>query len=280
MSANSLRNVLPQRTHRERSQPAQRARKYGLLEKHADYKQRAVDYHKKQDTINRLQLKAALKNPDEYYTGMHNAQTVNGKHAVRRTGAKYTEVQRKLMKIQDINYLTYQLQHNTHKIDKLNSHLQQLNEQQRNSTKDEVDEQHTDRPAAATAHHTVFVENKDEQAVFDPVQYFGTPAELLSRTYNRPHTSQISSDASIVLNKPSTVSYQTIKQLNTQRLHEYRNISKRLQHNNKINGELQYLVLQKNLMSKGRREKIVTTDKFGDVDEKKTVFKWKLQRKK
>lgn len=37
---------------------------------------------------------------------------------------------------------------------------------------------------------------------------------------------------------------------------------------------------QKNVMGKGRKQKIVKLDKFGEVDESKTVYKWKVERKK
>lgn len=58
------------REHKERSQPSHR-RKYGLLEKHKDYVERARDYHKKQDYLQTLRKKAAFRNPDEFYTAMH-----------------------------------------------------------------------------------------------------------------------------------------------------------------------------------------------------------------
>jgi U3 small nucleolar RNA-associated protein 11 len=41
-----------------------------MLEKKKDYKQRAQNYHKKQDMINQLRLKADLKNEDEFYFQM------------------------------------------------------------------------------------------------------------------------------------------------------------------------------------------------------------------
>ena len=67
--SSGLANVLKTRTYRERSQPAARQR-FGLLEKHKDYKLRARDYHKKQDALNALREKAAFKNQDEFYFGM------------------------------------------------------------------------------------------------------------------------------------------------------------------------------------------------------------------
>jgi U3 small nucleolar RNA-associated protein 11 len=70
----SLRNSLYRRTHKERSQPARRAR-LGLLEKHKDYILRARDYHSKQDRIKRLRQKAADRNKDEFYFAMTKERT-------------------------------------------------------------------------------------------------------------------------------------------------------------------------------------------------------------
>ena len=68
------KNAAPRREHRERSQPAARA-KLGLLEKHKDYKERAVAYHRKQDRLQALKLRAAFRNPDEFSFRMVKSQT-------------------------------------------------------------------------------------------------------------------------------------------------------------------------------------------------------------
>ncbi len=97
----SLRNAIPRKTNKERSQPAAR-KKYvrpsipphptppqpnpptqptetqGLLEKHKDYVQRAQDYHKKTKAINNLRQKAAFRNPDEFYFAMTKSKTKGG----------------------------------------------------------------------------------------------------------------------------------------------------------------------------------------------------------
>ncbi len=66
------------RKYRERSQPQRRA-KLGLLEKKKDYKERAKNYHQKEDTLNKLREKAAMRNPDEFYMKMGIAKMVDGK---------------------------------------------------------------------------------------------------------------------------------------------------------------------------------------------------------
>ena len=49
----SLKNLVKTRTYRERSQPKARA-KLGMLEKHKDYKLRAVDFHRKEDALQKM----------------------------------------------------------------------------------------------------------------------------------------------------------------------------------------------------------------------------------
>jgi hypothetical protein len=70
----SLRNSLHRRNHKERSQLAHRSR-LGILEKHKDYVKRARDFHSKKDRIKRLREKAADRNKDEFYFGMHKSKT-------------------------------------------------------------------------------------------------------------------------------------------------------------------------------------------------------------
>ena len=68
------------REHQERSQPKARKR-LGLLEKHKDYVQRARNFNTKEKRIKIMKLKAALRNPDEFYfkmknTGVNNVRSI------------------------------------------------------------------------------------------------------------------------------------------------------------------------------------------------------------
>lgn len=110
----ALRNVIQRRNHKERSQPGNR-RKFGLLEKHKDYVERARDHHAKQEKLQRLQQKAALRNADEFNFGMIKSATNNlldrargGKHHQNRTGTNTLDLSNDLvaiLKSQDLGYL-------------------------------------------------------------------------------------------------------------------------------------------------------------------------------
>ena len=67
--SSTFKNRIPKRKYRERAQPANREH-LGILEKKQDYKKRAINYHKKEDFINNLKVKAGLKNEDEFFFKM------------------------------------------------------------------------------------------------------------------------------------------------------------------------------------------------------------------
>ncbi|XP_073015624.1 probable U3 small nucleolar RNA-associated protein 11 [Primulina eburnea] len=124
----SLRNAIPKRAHKERAQPHLR-RKFGLLEKHKDYVLRAKAYHQKEQTLQKLKEKAALRNPDEFYFKMIKTKTVGGVHKPESQANKYTNEELILMKTQDIGYILQKLQTEKKKIERLNGMLHSLDNQ-------------------------------------------------------------------------------------------------------------------------------------------------------
>ncbi|KAF2969689.1 hypothetical protein GQX73_g3880 [Xylaria multiplex] len=66
----SLRNAVNRRVHRERDQLQDRKNRYGLLEKHKDYRLRAQDHNRKKAQLKALKKKAEDRNEDEFYFGM------------------------------------------------------------------------------------------------------------------------------------------------------------------------------------------------------------------
>ena len=66
---------------------------------------RAKDYHKKQKTIQNLKVKAAFRNPDEFYYGMHKSKTKDGVHQVEHDTAHLPHDYIHLLKTQDRAYV-------------------------------------------------------------------------------------------------------------------------------------------------------------------------------
>jgi len=122
IGGSSLRNAIKRRTYKERSQPTKRNR-LGLLEKKKDYIKRARDYQSKQRRLRALKTKAVLKNPDEFYFGMKNATIKDGAYISTKVKSRPTQEQLKIMKTQDIGYLTLKKSAEMKKIERLQSSL-------------------------------------------------------------------------------------------------------------------------------------------------------------
>jgi len=247
----NFRNALKRRVHQERSQPKARER-LGLLEKHKDYKIRAKDFHRKNDTINLLKQKASLKNPDEFYFEMKNSEVkADGKHAAKIKGHKYSAAVLKTMKSQDIGYLTMKKQTEAKKIARLESQLHLLGGNTQNK-------------------HAIFVEDEAEAEDFDACKHFDTLPELLNRKHNRPRTSAL---------KEAPLFHGQMRKIERERSKQYRELDGRRKREKEITKVLDKMEMQKHLMGKGRRIKRKFINNFGEEEEDKAVYKWKLQRK-
>ena len=351
MSANALRHVVRRREHRERAQPAARASRFGLLEKHKDYKLRANDFHRKEDALRILKEKAAFKNADEFYMNMNNAQTKKGVHTLERSSKGIAPKTLQLMKAQDVAYLQMQRSSDATRIDKAKKNMHFLMEDDedeqaeeapaagsKRKAKDEDDDEEDDeeeedapprkksKASAATAairsKHVIFVDSVEAVRDFSAAAYFQTTPELVKRKFNRLKSSQLaqgsvlmndtrgqnaaaaaaaqqtkssSSAAAAAASAPALTAVQQAAQQSKSviaassmlarsdqsLLASYSEISSRLDRKRKIETALDKLQLEKLLAGKGRRKKIVQKDdKFGEVDDKKTVYKWKMERKK
>lgn len=142
--------VFHSRAHRERAQPANRAR-LGLLEKKRDYLERARDHQSKKKRIKAMKIRAAYKNPDEFYFKMQSTRRDQASGRVKMAGEheKLTPEVIKLMKSQDLQSLRQLVQVNERK-------LQQL-KLEHNSVETEAD----NNPSAK---HTKFVQDDEELA--------------------------------------------------------------------------------------------------------------------
>ncbi|KAG8984409.1 hypothetical protein FRB95_010056 [Tulasnella sp. JGI-2019a] len=145
----SMRNSLHRRSHRERAQPASRA-KLGILEKKKDYVARARAYHLKQDHLKRLQVKAQGRNKDEFYFAMNGEKTNRGVHVKVKENASLTTEIAVVLKSQDANYIRSVRKQGLKQIDNLKAQLTALadlvssvsinSEAKTNSRAEEVDE--------------------------------------------------------------------------------------------------------------------------------------------
>lgn len=258
MSSRNLRNTVKRRIHKERSQPAAR-KKLGLLEKHKDYKLRAVDHHSKEDRIRTLKEKASLRNPDEFYFGMNKQQTKDGVH-VGTIGKKRPFEEYKQMKDQDVNYIRSKEVHETKKIKRMQSELHCLDEE-------------TGKKAGRS--HVIFREDEKDMRSFDSAEYFNTVPELIERGFNRPTIDQLQKKLIV-----SKVSKNTLAGAEKEREKSYKELNERVGRQEEIKKTLTKLETQKKLMQKGKRTKIVKKDKFGEEMKEKTVYKWKMERKR
>jgi U3 small nucleolar RNA-associated protein 11 len=178
----SLRNAVKRVTHKERAQPRARAH-MGLLEKKKDYKLRAKDYHLKEDRIKAMREKASMKNPDEFYFGMHNAQIEDGHH--RKTKEfKQKEFDEsigvetiRIMKDQDLSYIRMQKQKDARKVERLQSSLHYVDE----------------APTAGSnkRKHTIFVDSQADVETFNVAEHFKTLPEMAGRAFNRPRVESL-----------------------------------------------------------------------------------------
>eukprot|EP00730_Choanoeca_flexa_P014747 TRINITY_DN6560_c0_g2_i2.p1 TRINITY_DN6560_c0_g2~~TRINITY_DN6560_c0_g2_i2.p1 ORF type:complete len:253 (+),score=86.97 TRINITY_DN6560_c0_g2_i2:116-874(+) len=240
------------KSHKERSQPLSRS-KFGLLEKGKDWKLRRDDFKKKQRHIKSLANKARERNADEFYFGMISAKTTDGVQSLT-TGEleHFTAEQLKVFKTQDHRYVQMKRTQEKNKIEKLqqNLHLMAATDQTPQNK------------------HIIFTDSKRKAAKFDPAKHFDTVPELVNRPSNRLKRRQLEAESLV---EPLTG--KQAKKAAKQQEQMYEELNKRIQRERKIASVAETLELEKNLMGKGRRQKV---SKRGE----KPVYKWKKERKR
>lgn len=281
----SLRNAVKRVTHKERAQPRARAH-LGILEKKKDYKQRAVDFHRKEDRVNNMRKRASMRNPDEFYFGMHKTQVVDGKHKKTQQArqaqfdAEIGADTIRLMKDQDLSYIRMQKQKDVKKIESLRSNLHFL---------DQSDESTRKRT------HTVFVDSREEAESFDVAKHFDTLPELAGRSFNRPRVKDLEQgmledsdeddedddDEKEEVEKPTAADLQQeekqarkiAKKLMKARESSYKEMQERTNRAKKLERAEAHLVTEKLVAGKGRKRKIAAAE-----NGKPAQYKWRRKR--
>jgi U3 small nucleolar RNA-associated protein 11 len=244
----SLRNAVKRREHKERGQPLER-RKLGLLEKHKDYVQRAKDYHSKEKRLNAMKLKAAFRNPDEFYFSMNTATTKDGKHVSTNNHREKLSVDvLKVMKTQDVAYLHMKRSIDHAKAEKLSACAHFIDVEKPNV-------------------HTIFVDNQSDIRTFDVATHFDTVPEMAGRAYNRLRKGDLQR-----LTLPDMTDVQMIK---TASMKMYQEMSQRIERAEKIHRMREHLDVERNVQKKGKKFKIAD-----GVDGKPPIYKWKRVRAK
>lgn len=232
------RHDVAKKQHRERSQPLER-KKWGLLEKKKDYKLRAQDFHRKEAQLRILRKKASERNVDEYNHSMLRKQTdKRGILVSDRGNVVLSNDAVKLLKTQDSNYIKTL-----------------SNNEKRQIEKSEGQVLFTSR-----GEHTVFVDTQKEAVQFSPTEYFGTTEELLEKRDNRLRKEQLE-NLSIEENH-----------IGNKKLSKYKQIRDRLERQKELDKVQQEMDLQRELMKKGEKKKVIQNGKVN--------WKWKNVRKK
>lgn len=227
----------------------------GLLEKKKDYILRAKDFHKKEKTIKTLRRKAEERNPDEFYFAMEKGQTKNGVHVVPTAERnKYSQDELRLMKSQDVGYLTLKAQAELKKVEKMQANLHFLGVPTQNK-------------------HTVFVEDTVELNNFDPSTHFDTPAELLDRTFNRPTWKQLKDVNATTAGGMAAAVAARMEKKKTQ---AYKELLQRQERHQKLGGLAQEMAYKKEVMGRGRKRKLRPEEANGQ----RGIYRWKTERKK
>ena len=265
----SLRNAVKRIAHKERSQTVDRQH-LGILEKKKDYKERAIDYHRKEDRIKAMKRKVSMRNPDEFYFGMHNSKVEDGRHRSNEDYRMLSPELIKVMKDQDLSYVRLQKQKDIKKAEKLQSSLHLLNAENFNDV-------------GAKRSHTVFVDSKEDALDFNVSEHFGTIPEFAGRAFSRLRKSDIEEFSKDSNNKPCARELTQLKKNNKKLAKKlaratsgaYRQMESRRERAEKMKMAEDHLITEKLVGGKGRKRKIKTGE-----DGRPAQYKWRRKRLK
>ena len=242
------------RSHKERSQPQHRAH-LGSLEKKKDYKLRAENYQRKQNTLKSLKRKALDRNPDEFYFNMVNTQKMDGVHQRKESSEPvHTDAEVKLMYSQDQRYVNMKRVTELKKIEKLKSSLHLLDSDEKPKNK-----------------HIVFVDSKKEVKNFNAADYFKTHPSLVNRTYNRPTNEMLKKG---FLN--DNLDTETLEEFSKEKKKKYKELKKRIEREKELHIISQKMQVKKHLLDK-KAKKLKIKD---ETKETPAQYRWVFKRQR
>lgn len=227
----------------------------GLLEKKKDYKLRANDHHKKQNTLAALRKKALEKNPDEFYYKMISSKLEDGVHVMKeaKEEVEVTEEQKKVMRTQDIKYVEMKRVAESKKIERLKGELHLLDAESKQKNK-----------------HTFFVDSKKQVQTFNLASHLDTAPELVDRVYNRP-TLKTLETRSI----QGAVDPRSVAKLAKQGKHQYKILSQRIDREKKMFVISQKIQTRKDLQDKTKKVKVKK-----ETTNTAAIYKFEAKRKR
>ncbi|KAG8142927.1 hypothetical protein E2320_000229 [Naja naja] len=241
-----------QRQHLERGQLASR-RALGLLEKKADYRLRAADFHRKRDALRALRRRAQEKNPDEFYFRMSRAPLQDGVHVIRAQAAESTPEQQKLLKTRDLKYVEAKRAAEVKKIEQLKSELHLLEAEGKQPNQ-----------------HLFFLDTKKEVQGFDVALHLNTAPELVSRVYNRPTLETLKKNAVSGITTDGQ-----LQRLARQRKGQYSLLRQRIERERKMFVIAQKLQTRKDLLDKTERVRLKK-----ETANQPAIYKFQFRRKR
>ncbi|KAJ6251219.1 u3 small nucleolar RNA-associated protein [Anaeramoeba flamelloides] len=273
------------RTHKERSQP-QSGKKLGFLEKKKDYLKRSRDHWNKEKKLRKLKNEATFRNPEEFYFGMENKVTKDGKHVTVKK--HLTEEEKKLVATRRISYINLKITHEQKKIERLRSKLHFLisrDEEKGNGENDGEEEENEKRKRKFNElpkqkkgkktkqkekkpRHIIYVDSIEEAKNFDAAENFETIPELMNRAYNRPKLTNLQNQ--VVLGNLSKR-----KKIESLRKKKYQELKERIARLSRLKKIAATLETEKNLTQKGTRKRV----KKATINHPE-IYKWETERKK
>ena len=123
-------------------------------------------------------------------------------------------------------------------------------------------------PDELKSDHIVFVDNEKDIEKFDEAEFFDTPAELLTRAYNRPKHETLSE--SLLMN--TNIKASEMWKIESQRKRAYQELEARMKRGQELEEQVEEIRLKKQLSKNGNVIKKMKDDK--------PVYKWRNVRQK